>query len=124
MIHVKGPRVLVLPRDPESVVDAASGHQVVTLGTSGDGIIERVALASDYRPPVTMGRVLQVGTAPICPHCHKGRPFEVEVGDVIVFAPSAGEFVYLEYPGVDSTRFIILNASDIDAVLDRQEPAA
>lgn len=119
-IHVKGPRVLVQPRDPDATIDA-SGHQVISMGTSGDGLIERVALAADYRAPVTMGRVLQLGSAPICPHCQKGRPFDVQVGDVIVFAPSAGEFIYF-----DDQRLIILNATDIDAVVDRvsQESAA
>jgi co-chaperonin GroES (HSP10) len=113
MIHVKGPRVLVRPRDPEHTQEVG-GHDVVSLGASEGGLIERVALASEYRAPVTMGRVLQLGTEPVCPHCHKGRPFDVQVGDVIVFAPSAGEFVYF-----DDQRLIILNHTDIDAVLDR-----
>lgn len=102
-IHVKGPRVLVLPRpepeqDPEALIHRAEAFQ--------------------QNAPVTMGQVLQLGDEPTCPFCQKGRAFEVQVGDMVVFPPSTGEFVY-----VDDDRYLILDHRDISAVLTK-EPGA
>jgi len=117
-IRVKGPRVLVYPR-PEQIEEHTDGlPDTINLGQTESGL-HLAALAVDRRPPVTMGRVLQLGDNPICPHCHKGKAFDVQVGDVIAFAPSAGELFY-----VDDKRYLILNASDISAiVLPIKEPA-
>lgn len=118
MIRVKGPRLLVLPRDPEPAVHAAGSPDLILTGVSESGLVT-AALAVDRNPPVTMGKVLQVGDEPICPHCHKGQRFEVQVGDVIVFPPSAGDMVYF-----DGQRYLILDHSQVSAVVERKATAA
>ena len=102
MIRVKGPRVLIRPA-PEPEQD-------------DDALIQRPE--AYLRHPVVMGRVEQLGDSQVCKYCGKGKPYEVQVGDVVTFAPSVGDFVY-----VDDERFLILNATDISAIVARKEAA-
>lgn len=112
MIRVKGPRLLILPREPPAEVHEAGSPDLILTGASDGGLIT-AAFATQRQPQPTMGKVLQVGTEAICPHCHKGKPCEVSVGDVVVFKPSAGEFVYFE-----DQRYLILPYEDVEAVME------
>lgn len=117
MIRVKGPRLLVLPRDPIPEVHAAGSPDLILLGETDSGLVKAAPATQTYQPAV-MGKVLQVGDEPCCPHCHKGVPFEVKVGDVVVFSPSAGDMVYF-----DDQRYLIIDHRDVSAVLTKEVAA-
>lgn len=117
MIHVKGPRLLILPRDPQPEVHEDGSPDLILTGATESGLIT-AALAVDRQLPVTMGKVLQVGSDPICPHCRKGLRCEVAVGDVVVFPPSAGEMIYF-----DGQRLLILEMSHVSAIVERKVAA-
>ena len=97
-IRVKGPRVLIRPapepeQDPEALIHRAEAY---------------------IRNPVVMGIVVQLGDPQTCKFCGKGKPYDVAIGDGVAFKPSSGEFIY-----VDDVRFLILDVTQIEAIVER-----
>lgn len=113
MIRVKGPRLLVLPREAVAEVHEAGSPDLILKGTTEGGLITAAFAAERQAQPV-MGKVLQVGTEAVCAFCHKGQPCDVKVGDIVIFKPSAGDFVYF-----DNQRYLILPYEDVDAVMEK-----
>lgn len=89
-------RILVTPIYPKPAV-SDSGIEVVELDD----------------PPVTMGRVAVLPDHIHCPACHRPMMPQVDVGQVVLFAPSAGEEVCM-----GSVDYLMLREQDIMAVID------
>jgi len=92
-VHPIGARVLVRPAPPprrSTVLD----------------VVEAV-------PPVpTSGQVVALGRRQTCGRCGAPAPASVVVGDVVLFAPSAGQEVR-----VGGRDYVLLEAADVLAVI-------
>ena len=132
MIQLLGDRVLVALPPPDLTTDAATGFTVEGLQDTDSGLV--TARPGDAHSPERQSRgiVLQVGVksgtvrldavrtilteaeGTIIPAVLKKlaalgpAPFDVEVGDFVIFSPAAGELIDLE--GVS---YVILRESDI-----------
>jgi chaperonin GroES len=100
-----GDKVLIRPHEAPTTTE--SGLHVVRHG----------------REPDVMGVIIALGMHPqdrTCPHCEQpiSTPWEVAVGDTVLFPPSAGQDV-----AIDGDTYVILLAGDILAVLE-EEPDA
>jgi chaperonin GroES len=97
MLKPLGDRILVKPT-PAAPLTSESGIEIV----------------GGYTPPAVMGTVEALGDTH-CPHCKTLRPPHVSLGDVVIFAPSAGEDVE-----VDGQSFIMLREADLLAVASQE----
>jgi chaperonin GroES len=64
-------------------------------------------------PPEQMGTVRRIGHGPACPDCGAVCASEVQVSDVVVFPPSAGQELVIE-----GTRYVLVRADEVLGVVE------
>ena len=102
MLNIKGYRILVQPKEIETV---SSGGIVITLEGTNEAKLEEAGQQ--------FGTVLSIGAT-----CWKtevlGEPW-CEVGDTILFSRHSGRFVY--DPDDNDKKYMIINDTDVIAVV-------
>jgi co-chaperonin GroES (HSP10) len=71
-----------------------------------------VQLADVYYEPDTSGVVIALAERFACPHCAAEKPPQVQVGECVIFPPSAGSQFEL-----DGTTYLLLLEDDVLAVV-------